>query len=633
MRQFAAEEFVIPEGKAAGLRWACHRQPYQGLLFDAIDSGLWTRVAAVGPVQSGKTLCAYVMPHLYHLFEYGESVVSGVPTMDVAGDKWRLEIRRGIEATRFKAQLPSSGHGSRGGSRVESVTFRNGQEVKFMSGAGRDEKRSSYTARVASLTEADKFDVAGEGSRETDPVSQIEARLGSYDVHERMVYMECTASIPTGRIWREYTAGTQSRIACPCPHCGDYVTPERKHLRGWESAENAIAAGLAAYFVCPICEKRIDDKQRRTMNLGGVLAHRGQAIDRAGVVTGDVPQTNTLGFRWNAFGNLFWSIEAIGRMHWQTAHADDEDAAERELSQFYWAQPWTPPDVELTSLTFESAKARMVTFTRGLVPADTVALTAGVDLGKFLGHWVVIAWRSDGRCHVVDFGVFEINTDDLGVLPATAVALKQLRDDFDGGFACERGERRSVDLTWIDSNYADSREAVFAFCRDEASGGQWRYLPTRGYGASERMYRNYRAPKSKTGEVRAIGDGFHITRLRGKRVNLVHVDANQYKSQAHDRLSMPPEHPGAMTVCRVDDPRERTKFAKHITAEKPVEKQQPGKPPVVEWDRIRRANHYLDSTSLGIAAGVCLGAKLAPSAASSKPAATSWFAQQKKGQR
>ena len=83
------------------------------------------------------------------------------------------------------------------------------------------------------------MDTAGEASRETDPVSQLEARTDAYDAFGRpFICMECSVSIEEGRIWQEYINGTQSRIACPCPHCGEYVTPEREHLRGWQEAES-----------------------------------------------------------------------------------------------------------------------------------------------------------------------------------------------------------------------------------------------------------------------------------------------------------------------------------------------------------------------------------------------------------
>ena len=140
MRQFAEEEIVIPSGPFIGRRFRCARQPYTGLWFDQIDSGRWSRCVATGPTQSGKSLTCFVIPMLYHLFEMGETVICGLPDMDMAADKWREDILPVIDQSRFRSLLPSAGGGSRGG-RVESLQFANGATLKFMSGGGSDKSR------------------------------------------------------------------------------------------------------------------------------------------------------------------------------------------------------------------------------------------------------------------------------------------------------------------------------------------------------------------------------------------------------------------------------------------------------------------------------------------------------------
>lgn len=146
MRRFAEEELVIPAGPFSGRRFRCHRQPYTGLWFDAVDSGRFNRCVATGPTQSGKTLACFIIPLLYHLFELGETVLCGLPDMDMAGDKWREDLLPAIERSRYRGLLPSSGGGSRGG-RVESLQFANGATLKFMSGGGVGQKpRGIYRA-------------------------------------------------------------------------------------------------------------------------------------------------------------------------------------------------------------------------------------------------------------------------------------------------------------------------------------------------------------------------------------------------------------------------------------------------------------------------------------------------------
>ncbi len=226
MRQFAEEEIVIPDGPFVGRKFRCSRQPYTGLWFDAVDSGHWNRLVATGP-----TLSCFIIPLLYHLFELSETVICGLPDMDMAADKWREDILPVIEQSRYRELLPRRGGGSRGG-RVESIQFRNGATLKYMSGGGSDKSRAGFTSRVVVITETDGMDQPGQTSREADKITQLEARTRAYGSRKR-VYMECTVSTEQGRTWQEYTQGTQSQIVLPCPACQAWVVPEREHLTGW----------------------------------------------------------------------------------------------------------------------------------------------------------------------------------------------------------------------------------------------------------------------------------------------------------------------------------------------------------------------------------------------------------------
>ena len=80
-----------------------------------------------------------------------------------------------------------------------------------MSGGGSDKSRAGFTSRVVVLTETDGMDQAGATSRESDKVTQLEARTRAYGNRKR-IYMECTVSTEGGRIWQEYLHGRQSKV-------------------------------------------------------------------------------------------------------------------------------------------------------------------------------------------------------------------------------------------------------------------------------------------------------------------------------------------------------------------------------------------------------------------------------------
>jgi phage terminase large subunit GpA-like protein len=124
--------------------------------------------------------------------------------------------------------------------------------MRFMTAGGGDKQRAGYTSRVLGITETDGMDESGSESREADKIEQLEGRTLAYGSAKR-IYLECTLSIETGRINQEITNGTNSRIARPCPYCGQYVSPEREHLVGWAEAESELEAADKAHWICPEC--------------------------------------------------------------------------------------------------------------------------------------------------------------------------------------------------------------------------------------------------------------------------------------------------------------------------------------------------------------------------------------------
>ncbi|MCA9016784.1 MAG: phage terminase large subunit family protein, partial [Planctomycetaceae bacterium] len=412
MREFAESEIIIPDGPFESRRLKCHRQPYTGLWFDAIDSGNWNRFVATGPTQSGKSLACFLVPLLYHLFEIGETVICGLPDMDMAQDKWREDILPVIEKSRYCDLMPSRGGGSRGG-KVDAIRFLNGATLKFMSGGGGDKSRAGFTSRVLVISETDGMDKSGATSRESDKVTQLEARTRAYGSRKR-IYLECTVSTQQGRTWQEYQNGTRSRILLPCPYCLHWVTPEREDLLGWQDAESQVAARDRGMFHCPDCKEAWSEQQRADANRECQLIHEGQQIDAQGETTGEACRTETLGFRWSAVNNMFLQSADIAADEWRASRSPDEENAEREMRQFVWCLPVLPSQWEETAITAEEITRRLAIWPQSVLPPNTRDLTAAIDLGKHLCHWIVVAWGLHAECHIVDYGRIEVASSDLG---------------------------------------------------------------------------------------------------------------------------------------------------------------------------------------------------------------------------
>lgn len=609
IRDFAETEIIIPDGPFEGRRFRCERQPYTRLWFEAIDSGLWNRFVATGPTQSGKTLACFLVPVLYHLFELGETVICGLPDMDMASDKWREDILPVIEKSRYRELMPSQGGGSRGG-KVEAIQFLNGATLKFMSGGGGDKSRAGFTSRVVVITETDGMDQPGTSSRESDKVTQLEARTRAYGARKR-IYLECTVSTQSGRTWQEYQNGTCSSILLPCPLCHQWVTPEREQLQGWQTADSQAAARDAGTFVCPSCEAHWNEEHRITANRQARLVHTGQRINDSGLIEGDPRRTETLGFRWSAVNNLFQTSGDIAADEWRASRNASEENAEREMRQFVWCLPVLPSRWEETALQEETITHRLAAWRQGLVPAEATHLTAAIDLGKYLCHWTLVAWLPGARGHIVDYGRIEVASTDLGVEKALLLALEQFKDQAIEGWeqalapnaAPDSKPQRVVpEVIWVDAGYMT--EVVYAFCR------RWDGIyPSVGRGASQQRQQWYNRPTSTGSVVKLIGEAYHMCRLHDTRDELLEVDADHWKTWVHQRLSTPLGESGAMTLFQAE-PHTHLSLAKHLTAERQTTEFISGKGVVTKWERIRRSNHWFDALYNACAAGHFVGVRL-----------------------
>ena len=606
MREFAEEEVIIPDGPFEGQKFKCDYQPYSRLWFDALDSGLWSRFVATGPTQTGKTLSCFVIVTAFHLFEVGETVICGLPDMDMASDKWSLDILPVVERSRYRDLLPRAGAGSRGG-KFDSLRFRNGSVLKFMSGGGGDKSRAAFTSRVLVVTETDGMDLSAETSREADKITQLEARTRAFGDRKR-IYMECTVTTKEGRTWREYESGTQSRIMIPCSHCHRFVNPEREHLVGWQQAETGVNARRESAFHCPACGESWTEEDRREANLGGKLVHRGQEIDDLGVIHGSPPESDTLGFRWSAANNLFLTAGDIGSDEWRSSNSDDSDNAERELCQFVWAVPHVPDIVDSMPLTVRGILERISSLKHGVVPDGTEYLTAGIDLGKWLCHWVVVAWRPGAEGHIVDYGRVEAASSQFGVEKGILLALREFRDIVLSGWPEEGKEGSRVpDQVWVDCGYMT--DTVYAFSRESVVDRVVRFRPCKGLGESQDKPQKYNRPKTTGVVVKFVGEGYHLSFLKKEGLNLVEVNADHWKTWIHQRLSVPLEAEGALTLYQANQ-NDHLSFAKHLTAEKQVEEFIAGKGTVIKWERIHKNNHWLDALYNAAAAGHFCGVRL-----------------------
>jgi phage terminase large subunit GpA-like protein len=611
--QWMAEEFVIPDGKHSGEPFRVETQPISKLLFDEIDSKRWNEIYVTGPSQSGKTLMAFCGPVLYHTLELGEKYVLGIPDMRMANNKWQLDLLPIIQGNpRLQRLLPTSGPGSQGGIVRDTITFKNGGVIKFMSAGGTDQQRAGFTARVVGITEAARFSRTSETSKEADPLRQIRARQASYDEPERQLYVEGTVTVEEDLPWSGRADSTDSKIVCQCVHCGEYVSIEREHLLGWQDSSNAFEAGENARWYCYKCGESIDEEQRREMVAGAKLLHRGQTINRRGEISGPLPPTNRLFFRYSGFHNLFVTTATLAREEWRADQIDHEtlefENAQKELSQFKWCVPYKPSNLEAIPLDGKTIlKSRRENFPKGILPPNTTHLTLGCDVGKYSCHYVLLAGLSNGTLHIPDYGIIEVPSSFLDWDVAISQSLNELFDMCHVGWARKgSGELVKPNQVWIDTGYEPDgifKATIARFGRLKRNSVVQLVLG-RGSGQMQRMYE---APPKIGNGVIQIGHHWHLRRNKRWKMFQMFADSDHWKDRVQDSFRHNQsiqegivDIPESITIYQAPE-REHLRFSKHITNEHRTVEFVPGRGEVIKFER-KGANHWLDGTYMARAA-------------------------------
>ena len=520
--EFAEKYVRLPSGDFINERWRADRLPWTRVLFDELDKPHWLKVATTGPTQSGKTQQCFTIPTLRQAHQVPQhNIVLGVPDDDMGDKKFRTDILPIIDSSPALRRLrPKGGAGSKGGKVKDTVTFGNGCVAAIMSKGASDEGKAGFSAPWGAVTEAAGLSEGRTTSEETDPLGQIMGRLLGFPREKRRLLVEGTVKIETMLPWslRGKDDGplisSQSRLISPCPHCGEFICPEREHFVGWEEAETDDIAGDESTFICPSCGVCLSEDDRKESNRDLRLVHRGQTIDKKGEVHGDRPRTSTLWFRYTQWHNLLTSYGDLAAEEWTASKQPEgtqrRDNLDRALFQQRWNLPYRSVLVDNEPLEAEVVAKRFVELPRNELPPTTEKVTIGVDIGKKKGWYLVFAWLVTGERHVVAYGDFEIMPSGEGNLHGHIVsALKGfIKPLVETGFVMEgAANRRLPDTVWIDGGYHPDAVAEFVRGQGRVAKNRYRFCRGRGMSAAHKWLRGvFYNRKKKSSAVPLVGN-------------------------------------------------------------------------------------------------------------------------------
>ena len=269
-------------------------------------------------------------------------------------------------------------------------------------------------------------------------------------------------------------------------------------------------------------------------------------------------------------------------------------------------------------LRADMVQKRLSGLSRWQLPASTVALTAGIDLGKYRCHWVVCAWwHGAGGC-VVDYGFADVlgtdkSIDNEASEPMIYRTLLDWRDKLlQKEFVDATGTRRKVDFVMVDSGTFTN--AAYEFCRQVRGV----FHPSKG--------QNPYYPKKQSTANTIAGSNLHAAKLSSQDIWLYELDTNYWKQWVHERLLTPTFDEdnmlrrGSLSLFNPEGNSSHSTFAQHITAEELVTEFKEGKGTKTKWCPKNENNHWLDATYMASAASEALGVRLiAPSETEIEP--------------
>jgi phage terminase large subunit GpA-like protein len=302
-----------------------------------------------------------------------------------------------------------------------------------------------------------------------------------------------------------------------------------------------------------------------------------------------------------AFCNLLLSPADFAQDEWKAAQipadSPERDSAERELCQFVWAIPYTPPKVK-TEIELDATKIsnRRLVLPRAQLPEDTDRLAVGIDLGSTQGWYAVLAERlvdGERRFHIPDYDMFDVPSHDRPIKDAITDALIELYAVLRAGWVVKgTGEVLHAAQVWIDAGYFP--DAVYPVVKRltgyELSGP---VIASLGRGESTMKRSKYSAPKKSGNTVRQVDPAglWYVERVARAETLAVVWDTDYSKLQVHQALSLEAGHPGSVTLF-AGTSKTHDRLTRHLMNEQLQTVEVAGQP-VKKWKRTG-ANHLLD---------------------------------------
>ena len=331
-----------------------------------------------------------------------------------------------------KLPMPSPGRSDR--NTLVHRLFKGGSLKIVAAGAPRNMRR--HSARILAIDEIDACQATAEG----DAPSLAMQRTLTWP-NRKVICGGTPLDASTSNITRLYAQSDQRIWEVPCVHCREFAEIV------WEAITWPEGRPQEAAWTCPNCGGSVADKHKVEMSRRG----RWRALRPEAGPT-------HVGFAINALASL------LPNATWPKL-AEEYDKAKHDVTtlRVFWnttlGRPWSE---EADEVDERALAARAEPFSLDAMPAEVLALTAGVDCQDDRLEIVITGWSRSGVCFVLDHQVIWGAIGD-------EFTWRSLDELLRIRWAHPHGGRLGIDALCIDGGDGGHLDLVMAFCAPRAS--------------------------------------------------------------------------------------------------------------------------------------------------------------------
>jgi len=394
--EWALRYRVLPTRLSAEPGPWTHRPHYVVEVMDAFTDPRVERITIMASVQSAKTEAVYNMLGWVVCQDPGPFLMV-MPTLDAVkkvNERVKLMIEDSPSLLRHLTDNPDD---------VRQKEISLDRMSIYFATAGSSVDLRNIQARYVLMDEIDDFP-PGTGEQGS-PIEMAEARTTTF--WNRKIITLCTPTTEAGYINVEYERSDRGRFWVPCPHCSGFqvlsfwqikhVSEERGKWPKDKRHPHYIRSQRVARYECIWCKEEIDDADKPAMLRAGKWIPEGHPIAQDGT-TPPIPESFHRGYWWSALYSPWRTFSEIAAQFFATK---DDPEKYKPFVNLWLAEVWKE---SVSTMKSEEILALRTDLPPMVAPADTIAITAGVDMQKY-GFWFTLwAWSKEMVASLIHYG-------------------------------------------------------------------------------------------------------------------------------------------------------------------------------------------------------------------------------------